>query len=285
MNQKSLNLQRIFLIILTLFFFSTSSILCRLALVEESIDAYSFTFFRLLFGALVLLSILYIKEKSLSIDFKNNWLSAFMLFLYALCFSFSYVNLDAGLGALILFAVVQLTIIVSAFFYKEALSIQKLLGIAIAFMGLIFLLYPNDTFQVSLFHIFLMIISGIAWGLYTILGKKSSNALTHTADNFLKSLLFIMPCYFILSDNSFITLNGLILAFLSGGITSALGYSLWYYIVPQIQITTSGVLQLIVPVIAIFLGIIFLQEVLTVTLAISTLVILVGITICIYSKN
>lgn len=285
MKEKSLNTPLFFSLILTLFFFSTSSILCRLALVEKSIDAYSFTFFRLFFGALVLLVLLYIKNKSLNIGLKENWLSSFMLFTYAICFAYSYVNLDAGVGALILFAVVQLTIIVSALFLKEKVTVQKLFGIALAFVGLIYLLYPKENFELSIFHVVLMAFSGVAWGFYTILGKKTTNALHHTADNFLKSLLFIGVSYLIFSNNAYITLQGVFLAFISGGITSALGYALWYHILPNIKMTTSGVVQLIVPVLAILLSVLFLDEPLTQTLILSTSIILLGITVCIYSKN
>lgn len=279
-NQSSLLL----LITLTLFFFSTSSILCRLALRDNAIDAYSFTFYRLFFGTIVLLTLLFFKQKKFNISLNNNWSSAFMLFVYAICFSYSYMNLDAGLGALILFALVQLTVIVSALFYKEKISFQKIIGIVVAFAGLVYLLYPKEHFQLSLFHVMLMIISGIAWGFYTILGKKSINALHHTADNFLKAFLFVLIAYFIFAQDIHVTGYGIILAFISGGITSALGYALWYAVLPHIQISTSGVIQLIVPVIAIFLSVLFLDEALSLTLMLSTVLILGGIFISIYKK-
>lgn len=285
MQQKLLPYQLVILTTITLFFFSTSSILCRMALVENSIDAYSFTFFRLFFGAVVLMGILYYKSKIVSINFKTNWASATMLFIYAICFSFAYINLDAGLGALILFAVVQLTIIVSALLNKERINLLKFIGIAIAFTGLFYLLYPKEDFELSLFHVGLMVVSGIAWGGYTLLGKKSTNALYHTTDNFIKATLLMTLSFVLLYEGHHITTTGIFLAFVSGGITSALGYALWYYILPQIAITTSGVVQLIVPVIAIFLGVLLLDEVVTLTLIIATISILTGIALCIYSKN
>ncbi len=280
-----MNYKLFFLIIITLFFFSTSSILARAALIENYIDAFSFTFFRLFSGALVLLTILYIKEKRVNLSLKENWISSFMLFLYAITFSYSYINLDAGIGALILFAVVQLFIILIALIKKESLTLQKAIGIILAFLGLFYLLFPEESFSLSFFHVFLMIIAGLAWGMYTILGKGCKNALQHTADNFTKSLLFIAIFFFFFVSQTNISLNGVLLAIISGGITSAIGYALWYYILPQIQIITSGIVQLIVPPIAILLGVVLLNEELTFKLFISTDIILLGIAIAILSKR
>lgn len=280
-----MNLRLLLLISLTLFFFSTSSILCRLALMQNYIDAYSFTFYRLFFGVVTLYILIVYKHKTIPFKIKQNWLSAFMLFAYALSFSYAYINLDAGVGALILFAVVQLSIIISAMLQKEKLHIQKIVGIVLAFVGLAYLLYPQQSFELSTWHVLLMIISGLAWGVYTILGKKSSDALYHTGDNFLKAFIMIALVYGLFTQNIIVSFEGIILAFLSGGITSSLGYALWYHILPKIQITTSGIIQLIVPVIAIFLSVLFLDERLTLTLLLSTAIILSGITLCLYKKR
>lgn len=273
------------LIIITLFFFATSSVLARAALAQNYIDAFSFTFFRLLSGSIVLLIILYIRDKKLNLSLKKNWISSFMLFLYAITFSYSYLNLDAGIGALILFAVVQLFIILIALLKKEKLTMQKSIGILIAFFGLTYLLFPEESFSLSFFHVFLMIISGLAWGAYTILGKSSSDALYHTADNFTKTIIFIGIFYLLFLDQTYVSFNGIALAIISGGITSALGYVSWYYILPKIQIVTSGIIQLIVPPIAIFLGMILLNEEITFKLFISADIILVGIAVALLSKK
>jgi len=280
-----MNFKLLILISITLFFFSTSSLLARAALLDNSIDAYSFTFFRLLFGALVLIIVLYIKERKLNLTLTKNWHSSFMLFLYAICFSFAYINLDAGLGALILFAVVQLTIIFVALLKKERLNTKKSLGIILAFFGLIYLLLPSKDFEISIYHSFLMLISGVAWGFYTIFGKASSNATLNTTDNFVKSIVFLLFSSIFFIDNINISNYGILLAFISGGITSAIGYLLWYYLLPNLKIITSGILQLLIPPIAIFLGVIFLKEELTFKLIISTLIILSGIFIYLKSKE
>lgn len=194
--------------------------------------------------------------------------------------------MDAGIGALILFAIVQLLIIFSAILNKEKLSLQKGFGIVLAFSGLIYLLYPDEQIELSIYHVLLMVLSGIGWGgFYTILGKSCKDALLHTTDNFTKSILFIFIFYFLFVENTFISSNGILLAFLSGGITSAIGYVLWYYILPQIQIVTSGIIQLIVPPIAIFLGVILLDEDFSLKLFLATSTILVGIAITILSRK
>ncbi|MGB7402792.1 MAG: DMT family transporter [Arcobacter sp.] len=280
-----MNIKLISLICLTLFFFATSSVLARAALINNSIDPYSFTFFRLFFGALTLLVILFLKEKRLNLILNKNWHTSFLLFLYAICFSYAYINLDAGLGALILFAMVQLTIIITALIKKESIDMTKALGISLAFIGLIYLLYPSKGFEVSLYHSILMMISGVAWGLYTIFGKKSSNATLNTTDNFTKSLVFVLIFFAFFVKNINISTYGISLAFISGGITSSIGYLLWYHLLPNMKIITSGVLQLLIPPLAIFLGVIFLNEEVTSTLIISTILILFGILISIYKKT
>jgi len=271
----------VLIIFTTLLFFSANSLLARGALLHNDIDAYSFTFLRLLSGATVLVILLYTKERKISLHVNKNWLSSFMLFLYAISFSYAYINLNAGVGALILFAVVQLTLIVLAFFHKEKISIQKLIGLAIAFAGLVYLLYPRENFDLSFVHTLLMILSGFAWGIYTILGKNSTNATLHTADNFLKSILYLVIFFFLFVSSIHADTKGIVLALFSGGITSALGYVLWYYILPKISVMTSGALQLLVPPIAIFLSVFLLGESLSATLVISTVVILGGIFITI----
>ena len=152
--------------------------------------------------------------------------------------------------------------------------------------GLVYLLYPKESFEVSLFHAFLMIIAGLAWAVYSVLGKKSSDALYNTMDNFTKSLVFVGIFYILfLPQNSFVTTNGLLLAFVSGSLTSAVGYVLWYKIVPKLQFITAGIIQLFVPIISIIISIIFLNESLTTTLFLSTIIIFSGIILTIFSKK
>lgn len=273
-------------IFLSLIFLALNSILCKAALVSNLIDAYSFTFFRIISAALTLILIYLYKNKKLVFNTKTNWLSSFMLFIYAICFSYSYLSIDAGFGTLLLFAIVQLVMVFASLFYKEKINTQKIIGIVLAIFGLIYLLYPTQSFEVSFYHAFLMIISGVAWAIYTIIGKKSINALANTMDNFIKATLFIVLFYFVFTiDNLYYSFNGVVLALISGSITSALGYVLWYEVLPKIQIITAGVIQLFVPILSIILSIIFLNETLTNTLLVSSIIIILGILMTIFSKT
>ena len=285
MKKVALDFRFISLVFISLLFLSANSILCRMAISTQNIDAFSFTILRIFSGAILLLIIYFYKNRTLNFDMKKNWLSSFMLFLYAICFSYSYVNMFAGIGTLILFAVVQLSMILIAIFYKESFSINKILGIIVAFAGLVYLLYPKEDFSISFFHAFLMIISGIAWAIYTVIGKSSTNALLNTTDNFFKASIFVVLFTIFFIDSLKLDFYTSILAISSGAITSALGYLIWYEILPKMQIITASVLQLIVPVLAIFFFFLILDEVLSFELLISTFVILFGIFIALFRKK
>ncbi len=287
LEKKANPLNLFFLTVISLIFLSANSIFCRAALVDYNIDAYTFTFFRLFFGSITLVLILLYTKKEFRLDIrlKGNWISSLMLFLYAICFSYSYLNMEAGIGTLILFAVVQLSMILVAIFKKEKINLKKFLGISIAFAGLIYLLYPSQEFSLSLFHVLLMVVSGIAWAFYTILGKSSTDALKDTTINFVKTIPYLIVFFLLFAQDLKYSSGGIFLAFLSGSITSAIGYVLWYLVLRNIQIITASVIQLIVPVLAIILSIILLDEKLTLTLILSTSMILGGIFISIYKKT
>jgi len=270
---------------LALMFLSANSILAKAALVSLSIDAYSFTFYRIVSGAITLVILLYFKQKKLQLSKEKNWLSSFVLFLYAITFSFAYLNLEAGLGTLLLFTVVQLSMIVIALFKKEKIGLQKSFGIVIAFIGLVYLLLPSEKFELSFLHTFLMIIAGISWAIYTFLGKQSSDALFNTTDNFVKASLFVILFYVLFVDNTFVSFQGIVLALVSGSLTSAIGYTIWYLVLPQLKIVTASIIQLLVPIIAIFCSVLLLNEELTSTLLLSTAIILSGILISTLKKN
>lgn len=274
------------LTILALLFLALNSILCKAALVNNYIDAYSFTFYRLFFGALTLVLIYYYKNRKFTISLNTNWLTSFMLFVYAICFSYSYISLDAGLGTLLLFGVVQVTMLISSQFLKEKISLQKIIGMIIAFTGLAYLLYPKESFELSYIHVLWMILSGIAWAFYSILGKKSIDAMSNTMDNFIKATFFAIIFYLLFNlDNLQVSSNGILLALISGSLTSAIGYVIWYKVLPQMQIITASVIQLFVPIISIVFSVIFLNELFTFDLALSTVIISIGVLLSIISRK
>ncbi|MDY3199888.1 MAG: DMT family transporter [Arcobacter sp.] len=283
-SEKFIDLKLFIFIFIALLFLSANSILARVAISTQNIDAFTFTFLRIFSGAILLLIIYFYKNKNLKLNFKKNWLSSFMLFLYAICFSYSFINMYAGIGTLILFAVVQLSMILIALFYKEKLTSNKIFGVLIAFSGLVYLLYPKEDFSISFFHAFLMIIAGISWGVYSVIGKKSTNATYNTTDNFLKASIFTIIFGVLFVDFFKVDLFTFFIAITSGMITSALGYLIWYEVLPKIEIFTASILQLLVPIIAIFLSLIILDEKVSFELIVSTFIILFGISIALKKK-
>lgn len=280
-----IDLNLIILAFLSIIFLALNSIFCKIALENNYIDAYSFTFLRIVFAILTLIFIYLLKREIIEVTLKKNWLSGFALFLYAITFSYSYLSLDAGFGTLLLFAVVQISMIGVALIFKEKFNSYKIIGVSIAFIGLVYLLYPKDNFSVDLFYGFSMIIAGTSWAMYSILGKSSNNALSNTTDNFLKACFFVMIfMLFVDSETIYLTKTGIFYAFLSGSITSAIGYLMWYLVLPKIEINTAGILQLFVPLIAIIISVLILDEVFTLTLLISTILIVFGVLISFKKK-
>lgn len=276
------------LIILTFFALlslALNSIFAKIALGNNLIDPYSFTFYRLLFGSLTLIILVLLKNRTFSFSKDKNWLSSFLLFTYALSFSYAYVSLDAGFGTLVLFSAVQIFMFFISIVKKEFISANKIIGMLISFFGLCYLLYPQDNFQISYYHSILMLIAGISWASYSILGKNSKDSIFSTSDNFLKASFFIIIFYFIFIEDTFVSKDGILFAFISGSLSSAIGYVIWNKIVKDLEIITASIIQLLVPVLAIFLSILFLEERLTLTLLLSTLIIISGVFISLKNKN
>jgi len=255
--------------------FAANSVFCRLALVDPMNDPLSFTLIRLLSGAL-LLSVFFIKYRKtepVSFELKTILLPA-MLFSYALFFSLAYVRIDTGAGALILFASVQLTMIIAAYLRGDILNTKEKIGVLLAASGLIYLLLPGLAMPDPLAAT-LMAISGISWGLYSLFGQGASNPILLTSRNFILTspLVIILAVFFPLH----LTADGYLWAVLSGAITSGLGYVLWYIVLKDLITSTAAIVQLSVPAIAAFGGVLFLDETIQLRLIIATLLIFTGI--------
>ncbi len=177
--------------VLALIAFAANSVLNRLALDNGAIDAAGFTMVRLLSGAIVLLAIISFKSKSIETGHKGSWAASLMLFLYAICFSYAYLTLETGTGALILFGSVQITMILLTLIAGTRLHFSEWIGIFIAFSGFVYLVLPGVSAP-SLEGFILMTISGVAWGVYTLLGRGSKNPLTDTAYNFIRTMPLVI---------------------------------------------------------------------------------------------
>jgi len=269
---------------LALIAFAANSVLCRLALGERVIDAAGFTSVRLLSGALVLSCILKVSDKKSGSSARGSWSAACMLFIYAVTFSFAYLTLNTGTGALILFGSVQITMILWSLFSGNRLLPIEWLGVIVAFSGIVYLVLPGVTAP-SFIGFSLMTAAGIAWGLYTLKGRGSTNPLSDTSYNFLRSIPFVIVLGLFFFRNLHISHEGIILAAISGSITSGIGYTLWYIALRGISATQAAVVQLSVPVIAGFGGVVFVSEQISLRLSLSALLTLGGILMVILGRK
>jgi len=263
--------------------FAANSVLCRLALGAAAIDAASFTAIRLSSGAAVLVLVAAGRRREIISGQRGSWRSAIMLFLYAAAFSFAYRNLSAGTGALILFASVQLTMLLFAIFSGERPGAAEWFGLALAFGGLVYLVSPGLSAPPAL-NAGLMAIAGVAWGVYSLRGRGASDALGVTAGNFLRTVPFALVVAFAMLEAEHITQRGVLLAILSGALTSGIGYAIWYAALRSLTATRAALVQLSVPVIAALGGVSLLQENVTVRLVIASLLVLSGIALAVSTR-
>ncbi len=256
-----------------------------MALRTGEADAAGFTAVRLLSGAAALIVISYVFSKGKNSNIKRgNWISAFFLFAYAICFSFAYIGLTVAAGALILFSSVQFTMIAVALFRGERPSGLEWLGLVIALGGLVYLVFPGLS-SPPLFASALMAAAGIAWGFYTLRGKASGDPLGDTTGNFIRSLPMIAVAAIPFLSQINLSAWGVLLAVLSGAVASGVGYTVWYAALKHHTSTRAAVVQLAVPVIAAFGGVLLLAEAATSRLLIASVLILGGIGLTISGRK
>ncbi|SFD68459.1 DMT family transporter [Massilia yuzhufengensis] len=262
------------LTLLALLAFAGNSLLCRAALSRTHIDAASFTTLRLLSGALVLWLLVRLRAgKSVG---KGSWLSALALFGYAAAFSFSYLQLPAAAGALILFGAVQTAMIGYGLWSGERLRVAQLSGLLLACAGLLGLLLPGLSAP-PLASALLMLGAGMAWGVYSVRGRGAGDALKVTAGNFLRAVPMALVLSVLLWRGASFDPAGSGYAVLSGALTSGVGYAIWYTALPFLKSTTAATVQLSVPVIAALGGVALLGEPVTLRLVLASIAILGGI--------
>jgi drug/metabolite transporter (DMT)-like permease len=262
--------------------FAGNSLLCRAALLHTSIDAASFTAIRLLSGAITLWLVIQIRSGT-QIG-RGNWISAFALFTYAAGFSFAYVSLPTATGALLLFGTVQATMIGYGIWAGERPLKLQLLGLILAFGGLVGLLLPGLTAP-PLSGSILMLVAGLAWGIYSLRGKGLGDSTKVTAGNFLRAVPIVAVLSVLTLKDISVDTAGFWYAVCSGALASGLGYAIWYAALPALNATNAATVQLSVPVIAAVGGIIFLGEPITLRLALASVAILGGIALVIMKKQ
>lgn len=263
---------------LCLMAFAANSIFCRQALMEGQISPESFTVIRLLSGGLFLLLLIRLRNPRVTVG--GSWKGGFSLFIYAYLFSIAYVQLGAGTGALILFGAVQITMFIVSWMKGERFRKIVLIGMVTASCGLLLLLLPSAS-SPPLGSAVLMTISGVAWGAYSLLGKNAVNPLAETAGNFtrcLPFLLLLVPATFF-GNGLNMSLPGVMYALASGVLASGCGYALWYSTVKHISSQNAATLQLSVPIIASFAGVLFLNEPLSFRLLLISVMVLSGVAV------
>ncbi len=286
------------LVSLAMLAFAGNSLLCRMALKATSagdsgIDAASFTVMRMVSGAGVLWLLVQLRSvqrtdpasppaptvKTLG----GNWLSAAALFAYAMCFSLAYVSMPAATGALLLFGAVQATMTGYGLWQGERLGKRQLAGLALALAGLVVLMLPGLAAP-SLLSAVLMITAGVSWGIYSVRGKRGSapgaaatDPTRETAGNFVRTVPMVLLWALLARHQLTPDGMGLWLAFLSGAVTSGLGYAIWYHALPALKTTQAAVVQLSVPVIAALGGVVLLAESLSLPMVLASAAVLGGI--------
>lgn len=265
--------------VLALVGFAANSLLCRTALRNGAIDPATFSAIRLASGAIALTALALARGGGTR-PRSSSWGSAGLLFLYAAPFSFAYVSLGTGTGALLLFGAVQVTMLLAAVRRGERPGALRWLGLAIAFAGLIGLVFPGITAPAPA-GAALMVVAGIAWGLYSLRGRGATDPLGTTAGNFLRTVPMAAALWLVARPSAPIQTVGVVWAALSGAVASGVGYALWYGALRDLSAVTAAAVQLVVPVLAACGGIVLLGEAPTPRLAIASLLVLGGIALTI----
>lgn len=276
-------LRTVLLTCITMVAFASNSLLCRLALQQAAIDAASFSSIRLVSGAVVL-AVLARASAGQTPPARVDWAAATMLFVYVVFFSFAYLTLSAGTGALILFGAVQLTMLAAGLRAGERFEALGWAGFALAAGGLVYLVSPGVTAPTPL-GAALMTVAGIAWGVYSLRGRGLDNPLAATAGNFLRAAPMALALSMLLYDRAHASPAGILLALASGALTSGIGYVIWYAALKGLSAIRAAAVQLSVPPIAAFGAVLFLAEPLTPRLAAASAAILGGIALVLASRT
>jgi drug/metabolite transporter (DMT)-like permease len=217
-------------------------------------------------------------------NIRGNWISAMMLFLYAIAFSFAYLSLSAGTGALILFGTVQLTMILVALRTGERPQLLEWSGLLLALAGLVYLVLPGLEAPSPLGSS-LMILAGIAWGIYSLRGRGSSSPLADTTGNFIRAVPLILVVLIVSLNGVHLAQTGVLLAVLSGAVASGVGYVIWYAALAGLTATRAAVVQLSVPILAAWAGVGLLAEDMSLRLILAGVLIIGGIALAIAGRR
>jgi len=295
--------------------FASNSLLCRAALKQTNIDAPTFTFTRIFSGAVALWLLMHVRRRTIAnrivspvvesfsssslvdrlpgrssakagrLSLRDGtWSSALALFVYAAAFSFAYVALSAGTGALLLFGAVQATMILWGLHKGERLNTIQIVGFIVAITGLVVLVLPGLSAP-PLADSILMLGAGVAWGIYSLRGKGERNPASATTGNFVRAVPFATALSIIFAPRMHAHLAGIIYAVISGAVTSGLGYVIWYSALPGLKAASAATVQLSVPVLAATGGIVVLSEPITVRYMLASVAVLGGVALVVATPH
>lgn len=283
-DTRSIPLRIAALTVLALVAFAANSVLGRMALGPGTIDPASYATIRLGSGALALWFIVTFVPGQNGSGARGDWMSAAMLFLYAITFSFAYLSVDTGVGALILFGAVQATMILAGVCGGERPHLLQWLGLVIALGGLAYLVSPGMTAP-SPVGAALMAIAGIGWGVYSLRGRGPGDPIPITAGNFIRTVPLSVAVSFAMLADMHVSPTGTALAILSGAVSSGMGYAIWYTVLPSLSAMRAATVQLSAPVLATVAGVILMSEPITLRLVLSTILILGGVGLTVAVKE
>ncbi len=271
---------------ITMLAFAANSLLCRLALAEGLIDAGSFTLVRLISGAITLIALLVVRSqwKTDRPTSRFRFFAGVALFGYAALFSFAYLQLATGTGALLLFGAVQLTLLAIYWWQGERFQFLEIIGIGLSIVGFVWLMLPSAT-RPDISSALLMLISGVCWAAFTALGKQAPSPSSGITWGFIAASIIGILLSPLMLSSIHLSLSGILLAITSGAIASGLGYTLWYQVMRKLSLLQAAVSQLSVPAIALLLGTVVLHEPLSLHTLLTSGIILGGIALVFLSRS
>ncbi|HHG3225927.1 TPA: DMT family transporter [Vibrio parahaemolyticus] len=271
---------------ITMLAFAANSLLCRLALAEGLIDAGSFTLVRLISGAITLIALLVVRGqwKTDLPTSRFRFFAGVALFGYAALFSFAYLQLSTGTGALLLFGAVQLTLLAIYWWQGERFQFLEIIGIGLSIVGFVWLMLPSAT-RPDISSARLMLISGVCWAAFTALGKQAPSPSSGITWGFIAASIIGILLSPLMLSSIHLSLSGILLAITSGAIASGLGYTLWYQVMRKLSLLQAAVSQLSVPAIALLLGTVVLHESLSLHTLLTSGIILGGIALVFLSRS
>jgi len=271
------------LLCLVLIAFAANSLLSRAGLADGQTGPASFAVVRLISGAVMLGLLVTLRAQSWPTISARHVKSAIMLLIYVIGFSYAYLTLETGAGALILFGGVQITMFAVSAARRDAIGPLSWLGAALAFAGLCYLLWPGTASTPDVLGSGLMLLAALGWGFFTLNGQGARDPLASMALAFVLCAPVMVLVWLVWPDT--MSRLGLICAILSGAVTSGLGYALWYHVLPGLTAATAAVAQLTVPVIAAAAGALILAEPLTSRFALATLMVLGGVALTVFAQR